>query len=442
MPAHKLWRGSLGGVSQERLQRSGLARPVPLCPVCRGAGPVGTAPSDLLIVTRHYAPELTGSAPVIQEIAEWLAANGEMVRVLTVRPNYPGTVVFEGYCKGERDHQVEGGVQVLRLATRPVVGAGLMARLGPESRFFFDLAVGAAFKRFAPANQVISLCPSILTTLGARALVRRGGRHIAIVHDIQSGLGGALGSVGLKAILPILKRLEAFTLNRVDHVVVLSEAMRAELVKLGVRRLISVLPPSIDTTRIIPAPRPAGAPPTLVYSGNLGRKQGLEQLIDLAEVLARRAPEVRVVIRGEGVMRENLTQNAARRGVPNISFSPLVPKSQLPKALAEGDVHLVPQMASGGDFAVPSKVFAIMAAARPFVATAEPNSPLDLLAKESCAFVCVPPQSPELFADAVLALLADESRCQAMGQRGRAYAEREADTDVVMRGLLILLNKR
>jgi colanic acid biosynthesis glycosyl transferase WcaI len=106
---------------------------------------------DVLVLTRHYAPEPTGSAPVIQEIAEWLAADGNSVRVVSVRPNYPGTEVFDGYRNGERDRAVENGVAVRRLATSPLRGAGLMARLGPESRFFIDLALGAATGRIQRA---------------------------------------------------------------------------------------------------------------------------------------------------------------------------------------------------------------------------------------------------------------------------------------------------
>jgi colanic acid biosynthesis glycosyl transferase WcaI len=241
-------------------------------------------------------------------------------------------------------------------------------------------------------------------------------------------------------VLPILRRIEAFALNRTDQIVVLSQAMQAALFDLGVRRPIAVLPPSIDTRRITPRPRPYDAPPTLLYSGNLGRKQGLEQLIDLAEVLSRLAPEVRMVIRGEGAMRQALTEDATSRALHNLRFAPLAPKDALSAALAEGDVHLVPQVASGSDFAVPSKVFAIMAAARPFVATAAPGSALDRLAEASGAFVCAAPADPVAFADAALALLADASLRQTMGERGRAYVQREVDTDVVMRRLSPLLS--
>lgn len=134
-------------------------------------------------------------------------------------------------------------------------------------------------------------------------------------------------------------------------------------------------------------------------------------------------------------MGDSLRKNARRRGLANIKFSPLVPTEQLSAAMAEGDIHLVPQLASGGDFAVPSKAFTIMAAGRPFIATAAAGSPLARLAQASGAFLCTPPDSPEAFADAVIDLMADEPLRQAMGRKGRAYAMAEADTEVVMRRL-------
>jgi len=394
---------------------------------------------DVLILTRHYAPEPTGSAPVMQQIAEWLASQGFKVRLVTVRPNYPGNAVFEGYANGERDEAIENGVAVTRFDTRPMKGSGLLGRLVPETKFMIDLALARLSGRVAPSRHVISLCPSILTTLAASLFVTRDGRHLGIVHDIQSGLGDALGSPVLRVIMPVLRLVERTALNRTDDVVVLSEEMREGLIRLGVRRAITIQPPSIDTRMIVPIDREAGAAPTLLYSGNLGRKQGLEQLLDLAEVLLKRGSPARIVIRGDGAMRESLTSEAGRRGLNNVTFLPLAPRNELAKALSDADLHLVPQIADGGGFAVPSKVFAIMAAGRTFVATAEPDSSLGRLAKDSGGFVCVPSQAPEAFADAVEELLANATQRAQLAARGRDYVLREVDTDVVMRRLLKVL---
>jgi putative colanic acid biosynthesis glycosyltransferase WcaI len=425
-----------------RLARQALARPWP------GGGSRGrlrTVPSarsrnvmdqPVLIVTRHYAPEPTGSAPVITEMSEWLARAGHAVEVLTVRPSYPERRIVPGYERGQRDRAVEAGVSVRRLPTAPPSSDGLLARVLPELGFFFDLTAGRLLGRFPTRQRVFSLCPSVFTVAGAIALVGRGGHHTAVVHDIPSGLGAALGLGQASIATRLLRAIEAWTLNHVDQVVTLSEAMATQLRAIGVVTPITILPPHVDTARVHPLARQHNAPPTVMYSGNLGRKQGLEQLADLALVLRRRAPDIRFLIRGEGAGKAALAARLHAEGLNDVLLEPLAPVNALSASLAEGDVHLVPQLAAGADFAVPSKIFAIMAAGRPLVATALPGSPLDRLAVDSAAFVCTPLNDPEAFAEAVLQLMGDPERRQDMGAKGRAYVEAHASTEVCMEQLM------
>ncbi|PTS83263.1 glycosyltransferase WbuB [Caulobacter sp. HMWF009] len=386
----------------------------------------------LLLATRHYAPEPTGSAPVLQQLAEWLAGAGYAVETVTVRPSYPEAQIFPGYELGQKDNVVENGVQVLRLPTTAVGSKGMLARAIPESRFMIDLFLGRLTGAIKPSRLVVSLCPSILTVTGALALRSRGGRHVAIVHDIQSGLGAALGLGGAGAIIRVLRKVEAWTLNRVDSVVVLSEDMGRILKEIGVRTPMLVLPPHVDASSVRPMPKPEGAPPTLMYSGNLGRKQGLDQLLDMAVELKAMDPSVRIIIRGDGATKDSLIARAQAEGLSNVIFEPLVDRAKVCESMAEGDVHLVPQLPGGQEFAVPSKAFTIMAAGRPFVATAEAGSPLAQLADRSGSFVCVPPGDARAFAQACLDLLSQTERRQAMGAAGRDFVEREVDTPVVM----------
>jgi len=83
----------------------------------------------------------------------------------------------------------------------------------------------------------------------------------------------------------------------------------------------------------------------------------------------------------------------------------------------------VPQNPQAAAFAVPSKVYNIMAVGRPFVATALPDSTLWQLQRQSGAFLCVPPDDPPSFAQAVIQL-ADDSRLRhELGRRGREFVE-------------------
>ncbi len=403
----------------------------------RAAGSAGRA----IVATRHYAPEPTGSAPVVQLICEWLAnQGGYAVEVFTVRPSYPQSSITPGYANGERDRATENGVQVRRMPTTPVQAGSVLKRVGPEIRFMLDLLAARASGALKPARVVISICPSILTVTGALSLKQRGGRHVAIVHDIPSGLGAALGLGAGALLIQVLKRVEAWTLNRVDHVVVLSAEMGAVLQGLGVRTPMTIMPPQVDTDEIRPAPRPVSdAPFTLMYSGNLGRKQGLDQLLDMAVVLKGLAPEIRILIRGEGASKAALEERVRAETLTNVVFAPLVDKSEISRSLSEGDIHLVPQLPGGSEFSVPSKAYAIMAAGRPLVTTAEPGSPMAELAEASGAILCVPPENPSAFAEAAIRLRDDEALRQRMGANGRRYVESECAKPVVMarfRGLL------
>lgn len=153
-----------------------------------------------------------------------------------------------------------------------------------------------------------------------------------------------------------------------------------------------------------------------------------------------RRPDVRVVIRGTGSRIDALQEEINERRLSNVVLESLVPPERLNDGLAAGDVHLVPQDPNGADFAVPSKVYGIMAAGRPFVCTAAPGSPLWLMQEETQSFACVPPNDPQAFAEAVIRLVSDPQLRQQMGRRARAYVAATASRDVVLgRYLEVLL---
>ncbi|MEX1152333.1 glycosyltransferase family 4 protein [Parvibaculum sp.] len=397
------------------------------------------APSaaSALLVTQYYRPELIGSAPFCGDVAEWLRRHGVPVEVLTSRPHYPGNEVFADYRSGERDLEILNNVPVTRLPTRAPRNGGAVQRIASAGYFLAQGLKTIAQGGVARREIVVSLSPSILAVILGNFARARNGRHIVIVHDIESGLAQGLGIAGGRFILGLLRKIEGIALNRADLILVLSEEMKAQLEARGVRRPIGSLPIWIDTERIRPLPAPQGQPLTLLYSGNFGRKQSLHQVLALAGILKRSDPDIRLVLRGDGREAEALTGCVKEAALDNIQFSPLVPPERLNEALAEGDIHLVPQDPQGADFAVPSKIFCIMAAGRPFVATAVPGSQIWRLQAESEAFFCVPPDQPEVFAAAVRQLAADETLRAELGARGRAYVEAHHTKAKILRDFMM-----
>jgi colanic acid biosynthesis glycosyl transferase WcaI len=164
----------------------------------------------------------------------------------------------------------------------------------------------------------------------------------------------------------------------------------------------------------------------LLYSGNMGEKQGLDIVIDVARRFAE--PDVLFLMCGDGVARARL--QAAAAGLPNVRFIPLQPLARLNELLNLADVHLLPQRAAAEDLVMPSKLTAIMASGRPVVATAGQGSEVALSAREGG--IVVAPGDRDAFAGAVRELLDNEVLRRRLGAGGRAYALANWDRDAVL----------
>jgi len=391
-----------------------------------------------LFVTQHFWPEIIGSAPYCTDIADSLAAEDTEVTVFTCRPHYPEGIVPPSYRHGQRDREERGRLSIKRVSPWLPKRRNALGRLFAEfvflTRGLFALSTG----RIRRSDLVVSLCPSILTVLLGIFATRRKGRHIAVVHDIQSGLASGLGMVGAGPLVKLMRWLERVVLNRVTLVLVLSRNMRERLQTQGIRTPIELLPIWVDTEVIAPREKTASETVEVFYSGNFGKKQALDQVVEMAALLQERTNRITVTFRGGGDEAARLAEDVHARGLHNVRFMPLVPKEELAKGLAEGDIYVVPQNGKAADFAVPSKVYSIMAAGRPLVASAPAGGTLWRLQEESQGILCVPAGDASALADTVEQLAGDPARREELARNGRDYAVTHHDKTVVLRRFLAM----
>ncbi len=389
-------------------------------------------PREALFITQYYRPEMIGSGPFCGDLAEWLNQKGYRVTVLTGQPHYPLGQSFPGYGADGPTQEVLNGVRVERLRTRLPKRSSAASRIAADVCFMGSGLAALLRGHVKRSPLVVSLCPSILSVALGMLARRAGGRHIAVVHDIQSGLARGLGMVGSRWLLHLMRWCERRVLNGVDLVAVLTDEMRQQLRAAGVTSPIEVIPIWVDTGRIWPVEMLHDGPLTILYSGNLGKKQGLGQIIALAEALHDERPDIQIVVRGNGSQADALKAEIAAKRLKNVRLTDLLPPEHLSRGLAEGDIHLVPQDPEGAAFAVPSKIFSVMAAGRPFIATARPGSPLSKLQELSGAFLCAPPNDADAFAQAVLALADDAQSRAELGARGRQFVEQHFSKSKVL----------
>ena len=397
--------------------------------------------ADLLFISQYYPPELLGSAPFVGDLAEWFRGAGHRVTVLTGLPNYPDGEIFPAYRAGERRREEINGVSVERLSTWVPRRRTAFARIASEVFFFLRGSWAIISRRVRRQRLVVTLCPSILAVLLGTMARRRTGRHIVVVHDIQSGLAQNLDIVSVSWLLHAMRWCERNILNQVDSVVVLTEEMKAHLRLLGVTSTIEVLPIWADTERIRPVHDTQDQTARLIYSGSFGRKQNLAQILALAEDIRERSPQLEILLRGRGAEFDALRSRAVAQGLRNIQFSDLVPARQLFGNVSGADIHLVVHNASAANFAVPSKIYNIMAAGLPCVAQASPESPLARLQQISNGFLCANANDPRALADAALLLANDKALRAEIGRNGRRYVEGSCAKDTILDRFIALADR-
>jgi colanic acid biosynthesis glycosyl transferase WcaI len=386
----------------------------------------------ILYLSPYFWPEEIGSAPYCAELAMWLQQRGHDVRAVCFRPHYPSAQHFKEWCNGSHDRESYNGIDIERVATSERGAGSFFSRVRNDLAYLRRLIKLAFSGTCRGTSLIIVYVPSILGVYGAWLLrLTTGARIIAVVHDIESGLASSLGIAHNRALIGAMRQVERIGLNLVTHVVVLTENMKRRLVELGCTRQINVVPIWVSLPKASPAVR--GRRVKVMYSGNFGKKQALHQLLPLFRRLSREAASIDIVMRGDGSEKECFKDKVRAMGIENISFLPLVPTDELMDSLQAAHIHLVPQAANVADYAMPSKLFSIMASGRPFVCIAEKNSVLDVLAQETGAGICAAPGFDDLLYDQVIKLAADFDCQNRMGEAGRRYVEAHMSKETIMR---------
>jgi len=164
-----------------------------------------------------------------------------------------------------------------------------------------------------------------------------------------------------------------------------------------------------------------------LYSGNMGGKQGLEVLADMA-VLLRDVPNIAFVFCGMGAGRADLMARCA--GLPNVHFMDLQPVERLGDLLGLADIHLLPQRADAADLVMPSKLTGMLSSGRPVLAGARADTELGQVVS-TCGRI-VPPEDASAFADAMLSLASQPELRRELGIKARACAEARFARDAVL----------
>lgn len=333
----------------------------------------------ITILGLNYVPEQSGNAPYTASLAEGLVAAGHTVHVLTGFPHYPEWTLKQGYTGWKMTEEING-VTVDRLRHFVPRNPSALSRIHMELSFGFRLLTA----HWHNPDVILVVSPALLSCGLAimRAHMRPRRPAVAIwIQDlysrgvVETGTGGSL-------LGRIASTLESKILCSADGVAAIHERFKSHMVT-----LLGVPSGRVEVIRNwthLPDTPTSGVGEmrsklgwgsdevVVLHAGNMGKKQGLENVVEAARLAGERHSSVRFVLMGNGNQRRQLEKLA--QGVSHISFADPLPGNEFQLALAAADLLLVNELPGVKDMAVPSKLTSYFNAGVPVIAATDAGS--------------------------------------------------------------------
>lgn len=393
----------------------------------------------ILLYAINHAPEVIGIGKYMGELAEWLAARGHEVRVITAPPYYPAWRIAEGFSGVWYRREWRDGCLVYRCPLWVPEQATAQSRVLHLLSFALSSLPVALWQGLVWRPAVVfAVEPPFFCAPAAWAAARLGGAAAWLhVQDFELDVAFELGLVEGNAARTLVGWMERVVLSRFDVVSAISRRMCERLGEKGTARdRIALFENWVDTRAIRPldGPSPMRAELAIdadavvaLYAGNMGEKQGLETLLTAAKALSAR-PDIRFVLAGDGAARARY--EAMAEGQANVRFLGLQPDHGLNDLLNLADVHLLPQRTDAGDLVMPSKLMGMLGSGRPVIAGASPGTEI-ATTLERCGVV-VPPDDGAAMAAAIESLAGEPARRRALGRAARETAVAAWDKEPVL----------
>jgi colanic acid biosynthesis glycosyl transferase WcaI len=390
----------------------------------------------------NYSPELTGIGKYNGELATALPALGVDTTVITAPPYYPEWQVHAGFSNSYSTAQPQAGLTIYRNPLYVPAKVTTVKRLLHLSSFALS-SFGRLLTLLRQKPDVVFLVQPTLFCAPFALLYAKvcGAKTILHIQDYEIDAMFGLGMATQGKLRQLVSGIERFLMNRFDKVSSISFSMLENAKRKGVpeHKLLffpnwsdtNFVHPDVDATSLRKAWGYHNDDKIVLYSGNLGQKQGLDIILEAAKALAD-SPEVKFIIIGSGAYRETLETMAASFGLRNVEFKPLQPWELVPQILVMADVHLVVQKKGVADAVLPSKLTNILAAGGHALVTAESFTELGKIAERYPGiYQLVEPEHSADFITALRHILQQDTK--ATNQIARDYAVENINSDKVIK---------
>ncbi len=389
----------------------------------------------ILLHTLVFAPDGVSTAYLMKNLAGRLTELGHTLTVLTTTPHYnlePQSLkdqpLHATWCRWVYRSTFQG-TDVWHVKI-PMKGQRVWARALDYIRFHL---VALLLGMFAVGKYDIVISPSPPLTMGILGWLLSLRRWCPCVYNVQEIYPDVAVNQGLirnRLLIRCLQWIERFIYRRSTTIVPISDGFRRIVATRGAEQLrIVTIPNFVDTRLYRPYPRDNALARqhqlldkfVVLYGGNLGLSQDWESLLYAAEQL--RSEPIEFVLVGGGARQSWLEQEVQHRRLTNVRLLGYQPESAMPLWYSAADLVTIPMKTDTTRDTLPSKVFAIMACARPLLISADEDADFGHLVREAQCGRVVPPDEPEAYALAVREAYRQRAVLPEEGEAGLAYVK-------------------
>lgn len=396
----------------------------------------------VLIVSQYFWPE----SFLINMVTARLAAEGMVVTVLTGKPNYPDGRIFDGYSALGTQSESYCGADIVRV---PLIARGKTGsvRLALNYLSFIISAsfLGPWLLRGRKYDVVFVYAPSpLLQAIVGMAIARIKGIPMLLwVQDLWPESISASGFIRNTAILKFLEVIVRWIYSSADRVLIQSRGFHDPIANMinGSSKIFYV-PNSMPegdkseptSSRSLDLVHRLNGGFSIVFAGNLGHAQGLDTLIEAAELI-RAHSDINIFLVGSGRLDPWLEEQVRTRNLINVHLAGRYSPADMPEILNAASVLLV-SLRDDPLFrlTIPNKLQAYMAAGRPILAVlgGEGSS----IIEEAMAGLTCEPGDATMLADTILRFKnLQESALNSMGSAGKRYYDEFFSPQVLIESL-------
>jgi len=307
---------------------------------------------------------------------------------------------------------------------------------------FISFMVKSTFLALRVKNVDLVISTSTPLTVGFPALILKKFKGIPFIFEVRDlwpevpiQMGGLKG----KPMIRLVEWFEKAIYRNAVHIVALSPGMLEGVARRGIPvDKISMIPNMAKLEVFGHVEKNAALPDTFglnsnsfkaVYFGSMGLANGMEYIIDAANLL-KDHEDIEFVFLGNGAMRPMLKERCRAEGIHNAFFLGFQASRELSQIVSFCDISLVtfsniPILATNS----PQKLFDSLSAGKPVLVNS-PGWTKELVETHQCG-AFVDPEVPAALAEKILYLKAHPAVCREMGRNARKLAETRYDKTIL-----------